>query len=502
MMKRRSAAISPKKKATLPEAGRKLSPRIAASVGFAAVLFFFWWLSCPHILSFHEQNQLFLFDWKYLAGRLSVSGGLADWCSEFIVQFFCYPALGAFMMALLFSLLQWALSRLFANYALSFVVPLLVLVWMGDVDALVSFPVALAGAALLCPVFEKCGWWGILAFPVAFWLLGPVGAIPMIYALLRRHSVREVASFVAGAALCYALYRLFLRQYPARDVFCGINYYRGKYTLPALQVAAMLSLPVLFLCDSWMRGVVRKPLPQALMTLVFVAAGIVGMRYTYTGDLHTLLKLDYHIRYNRFEKVLETAQKERPRSAPACTAVNLALYMTGRMDKDFGKYPQVGTEGLIMPVVRDNISDIATSEVFWRLGLPNQALEYCFDLQESIPNCRKSGRFTCRIAQCHILDGHYDIASRYLDVLSKTLFYRSWAKAHKKLLWNEQAIDAHPVYSVLKSFRMEEDVCPGKENFDQILACLYHKNPDNVMAALYFQAWNKLRLFEQYTTDE
>ena len=146
MMKRRSAAISPKKKATLPEAGRKLSPRIAASVGFAAVLFFFWWLSCPHILSFHEQNQLFLFDWKYLAGRLSVSGGLADWCSEFIVQFFCYPALGAFMMALLFSLLQWALSRLFANYALSFVVPLLVLVWMGDVDALVSFPVALAGA--------------------------------------------------------------------------------------------------------------------------------------------------------------------------------------------------------------------------------------------------------------------------------------------------------------------------------------------------------------------
>lgn len=87
---------------------------------FALAVFLFWLIACPHLLSFHEQNQLFLFDWKYLAERLSVSGGLADWCGEFIVQFFCYPFLGALMMSLLFSGLQLALSRLFANMAFSF----------------------------------------------------------------------------------------------------------------------------------------------------------------------------------------------------------------------------------------------------------------------------------------------------------------------------------------------------------------------------------------------
>lgn len=469
---------------------------------FALAVFLFWLIACPHLLSFHEQNQLFLFDWKYLAERLSVSGGLADWCGEFIVQFFCYPFLGALMMSLLFSGLQLALSRLFANRAFSFAAPLLILVWMGDVDALVSFPVALLGAALLCPLFEKCGWWGVLAFPAAFWLLGPLAVVPVSYALIRRHSVREIASLAAGGVLCYALYRLFLSQYPARDVFFGINYYRGKYALPPLQVVAMLIVPLLFICDRLLSEVSGNKILQASLVCMSVAAAAVGMHFTYSKDVHTLLKLDYHIRYNRFEEVLKTARKEQPCSAPACTAVNLALYMTGRMEKDFDKYFQAGTDGLIMPVVRDNISDIATAEAFWRLGLPNQALQYCFDLQESIPNCRKSGRFTCRIAQCHILDGHYDIASRYLDLLSKTLFYRHWAKAQKRLLWNEAAIEAHPVYSVLKSFRMDEDIIPDKVNFDQILACLYHKNQENMMAALYFQAWNKLRLSDQMTPDE
>jgi len=167
----------------------KVNLKTAASALFALAMFLFWWLACPHLLSFHEQNQLFLFDWGYLADRLSVGGGLADWLGEFIVQFFFIPVLGALVMALLFSGLQMALSRIFGNFAFSFVVPLLVLVWMGDVDALVNFPVALLLAAHLCPLFERCGWWCVVAFPLAFWLIGPLGAVPMLYALVRNQSV-------------------------------------------------------------------------------------------------------------------------------------------------------------------------------------------------------------------------------------------------------------------------------------------------------------------------
>ena len=475
---------------------------MVVSALFALAIFLFWWMACPHVLSFHEQNQLFLYDWRYLVERLSVGGGLADWMGEFIVQFFCFPALGAFVMALLFSGLQLALARIFRNFALSFVVPLLVLVWMGDADVLVNFPVALLAATLLCPVFEKAGWWSALAFPAAFWLLGPLGAVPMLYALIRKHSIKAVVGLVAGAALCYVLYRLFLELYPVRDVFCGINYYRGKYILPVLQVVAMLALPVLFLVDKWLPESFSKPCPQVVCICVLVAGSLAAMHFTYQKDLHTILKFDCDLRYGRFDKVLKTARRYQPALSVGCTAVNLALYMEGRIDKDLDKYFQSGTDGLIMPSIRDNFSDIATAEAFWRLGLPNQALQYCFDLQESIPNCRKSGRFTCRIAQCHLLDGHYDIASRYLDILSKTLFYRSWAKAQKRLLWNEEAIAKHPVYSVLRSYRITDEICPSKSNFDQIFACLFHQNKDNLMAALYFQAWRNLQLLDQLKENE
>ena len=495
-------SVSKNSRKSVLEAAKKSPMKALSSVLFALAIFLFWFFAVPHLLSFHEQNQLFLYDWKYLIQRLAVGGGLADLIGEFLVQFFCYQLAGAIIMALLFSGLQLALARIFSNYAFSFVAPLLILVWMGNVDVLVNFPVALLAAVLLCPLFAKCGWWNVVAFPLAFWLLGPVAAVPMLYALICNRSVKELVCLVAGGAICYALYRLFLDQYPARDVFCGINYYRGRYTLPALQIVSLLIVPVLSVVDRLLPSSTRKPVCQVLCICVFVAGALVGMRYTYDKDVHTYLKFDRDIRYGRFEDVLKTARRYQPHNAPSCTAVNLALYMTGRIDKDLDKYFQIGTDGLIMPSIRDNLSMIASSEAFWLMGLPNQALQYSFDLQESIPNCRKSGRYTMRIAQCHIIDGHYDIASRYLDILSKTLVYRAWANKQKKLLWDEEAIAKHPEYSVLRKFRMEEDIIPEKSNFEYVFACLYKKNNENMLAAQYFMAWQKLQPLDSIDANE
>jgi hypothetical protein len=41
------------------------------------------------------------------------------------------------------------------------------------------------------------------------------------------------------------------------------------------------------------------------------------------------------------------------------------------------------------------------------MGMPNITLQYSFDLQESIQNGRKSGRFMSRIADCNIVNGWY-----------------------------------------------------------------------------------------------
>ena len=66
-----------------------------------ASVFAFWMWLFPQAISYQEQNQLFLFTWDYLGERLSLPGGLADWLSEFLVQFFYWHWAGALILAVL-----------------------------------------------------------------------------------------------------------------------------------------------------------------------------------------------------------------------------------------------------------------------------------------------------------------------------------------------------------------------------------------------------------------
>ena len=62
-----------------------------ASLLAGVVIFLFWWLGFPQALNYQEQNQLFLFSSDYFYNSLHIAGGLADYISEFIVQFYYVP---------------------------------------------------------------------------------------------------------------------------------------------------------------------------------------------------------------------------------------------------------------------------------------------------------------------------------------------------------------------------------------------------------------------------
>ena len=64
-------------------------------VAFGIAVFLFWILGYPEALCYQVQNQLFLWAGDYFVHDQSVDGGLADYLSEFLVQFYYLPALGA-----------------------------------------------------------------------------------------------------------------------------------------------------------------------------------------------------------------------------------------------------------------------------------------------------------------------------------------------------------------------------------------------------------------------
>ena len=130
------------------------------------------------------------------------------------------------------------------------------------------------------------------------------------------------------------------------------------------------------------------------------------------------------------------------------------------------------------------------------MGMPNITLQYCFDLQESIQNGRKSGRFMSRIAECNIVNGWYDRAEKYLDILEHSLFYRKWARSRKEMIKDESKVAADPVYSYIRSVRFKDDFITAYGGLDMMMAVLFNQNRNNFMAAEYYEAWQRLKGME------
>lgn len=116
----------------------------------------------------------------------------------------------------------------------------------------------------------------------------------------------------------------------------------------------------------------------------------------------------------------------------------------------------------------------------------NSAQRYMFDTQESILNARRSGRCTKRIAECMLVNGHYQTAAKQLGLLKKSLFYRAWALEAEQMLGNEAKINAHPVYGKLRRLRYKESFLYSYEEMDKMLGILFQNNPENKMALDYF----------------
>ena len=421
--------------------------RIVLSVLVGIGIFLFWYLAYPHALSYQEQYQLFLWTGDYFMERISVPGGFADWLGEFVVQFYYVEWLGALLLALLFVALQRLTARLLPEkwFLLSLVPVALVLWLMGDINVLLSFPVAIVLAlALACIRLPKrVSWIDILILPIAYWL---IGSAVWIYILVRTIQIGWKHLWTAGWLVAVQLmaYAWLLPQWPLQQVMVGQTYYRIPLHYP-----------------QW--------------------GG-------YDKDMYELIRQDYLVRNERWDEIVRRAGEYQVRTPFWSNCVNLALSQKRLLADRMFDFYQSGEVALIIPRTRDLTSMLPSAEAFWRLGMVNSAQRYMFDTQESILNAKKSGRCTKRIAECMLVNGHYQTAQKQLNLLKKSLFYRSWAEEAETMMKDEAKINAHPVYGKLRQLRYKENFLYNYDEIDKMFGLLFMNNQENKMALDYFMA--------------
>lgn len=498
-------------------------PLLSLLFGVAVVIF--W--AVPYVggLCFQEQYQMFLFDTGYFLERIVLPGGLADYISEFLVQFYYMPVLGGAIIALLLMGIQavvWGLMKQygarhdFPGYLLSFLPSIALWCAMGDQNVLLSFVVALFGALvigwihnrfhnrLVKVVFE------LVSTALVYWFLGPV---VFLYAALMigdtLKNAKQKGNVFSGIGYSVVILILTIAwillttqtlQYPLYRIFAGLNYYRYPGTISPLPFVVMVwavVIPFLGMIPCRQKSLQKLQQSKVVMALSYVlviVASWFGIKASFDEMTYDLIDYDFLVRTEQWDKIIEKAEKKPATTPLSVSCVNLALSQKGMLADRLFEFYQNGGEGLFPTFTRDMISPVSTAEIFFRLGMVNDAERYMFEAQEAIPNYRKSARLTRRIIECELINGNYQVAAKLLRRLQKTLFYSNWANQMMALLGNEKAINRHPVYGKLRKYReKKQDFLFSDQEMDQMLGLLFLNDNHNRMAYEYLMCYELLQ---------
>ena len=489
---------------------RILSLQNLLSLVFAIGITCFFALLYPHHLHFQEQFQLFQFDWNYALDLISVPGGLAEWLGRFCVQFFLFAWAGAPIIALTLTAVQRLTATLFNDkhlYGLSFIPAVMLLFFVFDENAKFGSVWAVLLSLLFFRVLEKVRplWLQLTLFflllvPV-YWAAGPVSVVFVLLSLFKLlpalHKQKDMLWCVTVAVIAL----IFVGAIPAA-AHHFVNYELMRFYYGIHYHNAWMDVPILFWPTAWILAflplanlLVRKPLSgtaSKICSLSIYSAVVVlicSLFHVYYNPGHEkVMKYDFMARFQQWNRILLTAKEEIPQNPISVTALNLALGMRGQMSEHMFEYRQNGLSGLLPGFVRDPVSPLVTSEAYYQLGMINTAQRHVFEAQEAIPSYQKSARCYKRLAETNLIMGSYAVARKYLEVLQKTLFYRTWANETMALLGDEEAINRHPEYGRLRSYVVKDDFFFSEQEISQMLGQQLMANPKNRLAFEYLQA--------------
>ena len=463
--------------------------QLLATLVFGLCVFFFWRVRYPFALTYQEQLQMFLFDSDYFSGLMAEPGGLARYVAEFLVQFYNSMAIGATILALLMMLMQrltWRLMGCQSHYFLSFLPAVLLWFTMGDESVKLTYVVALLMAMavswlmtiyinkvkpqrqILVKVIAL-----FVLIPILYWLIGPMVVLVALY----------VMPLSVVWALAVMLLSAHFVPFPLSRVMTGIGYYRFPEAIPYI----LMVIPVLI----WILSMVVRRLPQPKPWVIWCeavvcCAAVIGCPdLGYDAKKYELMEYDYLVRIRDWKGIITKAEKQTPDLPMSVGATNLALAMTNQLGERAFDFYQRTSEGLLPRFERNFATTQLAGEVYFYLGLINTAQRFAFEAMEAIPDYNKSARVIKRLAETNLINGEYDVARKYLQMLDKTIFYRPWAQQALAMLGDEKQIDAHPLYGTLRQYRLEDDFLFSEDELDKICGQLFMHNHHNQMATQY-----------------
>lgn len=407
-------------------------------VGFS---FLFFQACYPYHLFFKEQIQLFLYTPGYIISYFEKPAGLAACSGDFLTQFFYLRGGGATVLALLFGV-EWLLSAVVIKRITSTEMSGLwatfpaMADWVLHCNTLHGVSVSMGFIVTLClfliymSASKRRISYAVLAL-VTITGYGLTGSLFLLFPFLvvANDSAKRNPEWLKGLivfGVAFAMPLILRHHYlltPAQS-----------YLFPAFSKQSLLlplALPVALTCAFFLKRFeqARFRLIQVGLPCILVLLLTVGLKTQANINFEKILSLDGETYFGNPGRVIELSKKYKLENRQASYFANMALARKGLLTESLMEFYQPSHLALFLPVdpAQHWQSIFVSNEVFYLVGDMNMA-QHSAMLGNTFSPYTRSSRMIKRLAEINMVNGDSAAATKYLRILTKTLFHRKWAE--------------------------------------------------------------------------
>lgn len=438
----------------------------------------------------------------YLAERLSEPGGLNEYISSYLTQWFVAGSGAALVIAGLLGcvvcLFHSYLKRIDVSSGICVALVPGFVFWFypqESVAVVVSAGLSLLAANIYIRIngFRCRVVTGLLMIAMLYFVATPAHILFSLVCLVHELSLEDNRRGITAGSLLLALALVLplaaMRSVyiiPMREAFLSKYLCHPEQPVPSTVYCFLASFPVIAALTLAARGktfVKDGTLKAASAFAAFAAVCAVAFLYV-KNTMEQAYRYDYYARMGEWDKIVKHAEEHSVHDMDALIYLNLALSHTGKLATDMFRFPQMGVSGFITKDPKSRMEFIQASEVAWQAGQINAAQRFAFVGVLSSQRCVQP-RLMKRLVETYIVNGEYKAAEKYIKILESAPHYSAWAKEQRSLLDDPGSSGCEWVAAKRAMMPVTDNPFDLTMNFPNAIAFLIDDHIDNKAAFDY-----------------
>ncbi len=432
---------------------------------FLLIFFLFFWLLVKPDLIYHFQQLGFSSDANFFKQYINYPGGLAEYFSLFLFQFNYKPLAGALVFTFLLSLISFLAEEIFkdSRKGISFLLKFIPIVFLAvlftdysfhpiysvqifslflffylivlifNAKIRLAFKLMLSGILLMAAYYISGG--------LTFFILA-VSLIIYLFLIKRDFNISKVIILLVALLFIPFIAANFISFINIEDAYLKFSPYFSNYKPGIITYSLFFLLPFVLIIDGLL-SLINRNKPQKeidskkcgsfiIQYLIAVVMLICGIIFSVNKDEKHKITIDKLAHDGKWEEILEKVKAKPSDDRLIQFHTNRALFFTGSLPEKMFDYHQIwGLDGLFINRYFTNEVLLPTTELFFELGLINEAIQYG---NESISQNDNSPLIIEQLIISNIVSDKYSSAQIYINQLKGFRFFKKKALEYEKYI--------------------------------------------------------------------